>query len=267
MDNGVLTDKAYWGAIWRGQRDLPPAFDPADQSLYNTVNLRLHEVFTTYMKDMAEEALAVEAGCAQSQFLPYFSRHFGVRVAGIDYEEEGCARARAMLLRDGVAGDVMCADLFDAPLSLHGAADMLFSCGLVEHFQDTAGVVRAAGKLLKPGGVIITLIPNMTGMVGWLQKIMDPGVYGIHVPLRVQELREAHEAAGLKVLRAEYFMSINNNVVNTQRIRNRFWHQFVRRLLSLTTKPFWLWERTGMRLPSSRLFSPYVLVVARKADA
>ena len=264
MNKGVLTDKSYWGAIWRDQKTLPPAFDPADKTLYNTVNLRLHEVFEDYIAGLPQTALVMELGCAQSEFLPYFARHFGVRVAGLDYEEEGCARARAMLARDGVEGEIICADLFNPPPSWHETADVLFTYGLVEHFVDTAAVLRACAVMLKPGGVMITVIPNMAGAVGLAQKLADPAIYALHVPLTEPQLQAAHVAAGMDVLRSEYFMGINNNVLHVPRIKNRFWHQVFRRFLSLTTKPVWLIERTGLRLPPSRFLSPYILVVARK---
>lgn len=267
MDSRALTDKGYWRAVWRDEEMLPAAVNPADRTLYNTVNLRLHEVFTAYMKDLPPGALAMELGCAQSEFLPYFARQFGVRVAGLDYDENGCARARAMLARDGVAGEVICTDMFAPPPGWGGAADILFTYGLVEHFVDTAAALRACAAFLKPGGVMITVIPNLAGVLGAAQKILDREIYDIHVPLTREQLAAAHEQAGLAIMRAEYFMAVNNNMLTVRRMKSRFWHKALRRLLSLTTKPFWLLEQAGVRLPVSRAFSPYILVVARKEGA
>jgi hypothetical protein len=127
--------------------------------------------------------------------------------------------------------------------------------------------VRASAAFLKPGGVMITVIPNMAGLVGGMQKIADRAVYDVHVPLDAPALRRAHETAGLSIVRAGYFMFVNNNVVTTHRIKSRFWHQAFRRLLSLTTKPFWILERIGVKFPPNRLTSPYIIVVARRGAA
>jgi SAM-dependent methyltransferase len=264
---GARTDKSYWADVWDGQGDLPAAFDPADTTLYNTVNRRLHDVFTEYMKDLGPGALVAEIGCAQSQFLPYFATHFGVRVAGVDYEETGCAKTRAMLDRAGVQGEVVCADMFAPPLALTGACDIVFTYGLIEHFDDTAAAVRACAAFLKPGGIMITVIPNMTGLVGWMQKMADRAVYDVHVPLDRAALRRVHADAGLTVARADYFMFVNNNVVTTHRIKSAFWHKTFRRLLSLTTKPFWIMERAGLKFPPNRMTSPYIIVIARRTNA
>ena len=61
---------------------------------------------------------------------------------------------------------------------------------------------------------MITIIPNMTGPMGALQKAADPAVYGIHVPLDRQALAAGHVEADLEIDRSEILMIFNLNVVN-----------------------------------------------------
>jgi PST family polysaccharide transporter len=83
--------------------------------------------------------------------------------------------------------------------------DILTSFGVVEHFTDTAHCLEACSRFLRPGGVMMTVIPNLAGLNGAGTRFFSPETYAIHVPMSAKALRQAHEKAGLEVLECRYF--------------------------------------------------------------
>jgi len=45
--------------------------------------------------------------------------------------------------------------------------------------------VSALAAFLHPTGYLITIVPNMYGLIGLLQKLVDPSVYRVHVQRRL----------------------------------------------------------------------------------
>lgn len=258
--------KAYWDKNWSL---LPPELlDLRDRRLRNEINQRFHELFAGVLKrgrDVGKRLL--EVGCARSIWLPYFALEHGLEVAGLDYSEDGCRQSEAVLAHAGVEGKVVCADMFDPPTALVGAFDYVFTLGVIEHFTDTAGTVSALGRYLRPGGRVITVVPNMQGTTGALQKLLDPDVYDTHVALDPTDLKRAHEAAGLEVERCSYFVATNYYVVNALRRKGSAFYPAIRlssALLGRASMGVWQMERLFGRLPAVRAFSPYVVCVARR---
>jgi len=150
------------------------------------------------------------------------------------------------------------------------AFDAVISIGVIEHFEDTAGVLRAIGRFVKPSGVIVTIIPNMTGLMGRIQKFVNRAVYDIHVPLDHRALIEAHRAAGLNLLDCNYLMGFNLMVVNTRNERAGFVGRTLRKMLSYAfmavSHLVWAVERFSGPFPRTQRWSPLVIAVARSGD-
>lgn len=265
------TDKAgrdYWDECWRDS-DVPDAFDPADRRINNHIVQRLDRFFREIVLDKEPRGdpantTIIEAGCGASRWLPYFAREFGLKIYGVDYSEVGCQKTQDILARSGIMGEIRQADLFDLPNDLHGRFDIVFSNGLVEHFAPTESVVAQLAALSRPGGKVITIIPNLTHLIGWLQKHIDRRVYEVHVPLTLEQLCQAHRACGLEVLSSCHIGTVNWSVLNFSRYRGRWWCPAAIRLAAWSTKIVWLAERWGLPELSNRVTSPYLACVARK---
>ncbi|MBW2312151.1 MAG: class I SAM-dependent methyltransferase [Deltaproteobacteria bacterium] len=259
--------KGYWSNLWQIS-SMPKAFDPGKHGLSSYINQRYH----TYLSDLfkflkPKNKRLLEIGCARSIWLPYFSKEFGFQVTGIDYSEEGCRQAREMMNREGVKGDVICTDLYSPPKSLLGTFDTVVSFGVVEHFNDIYACLRAFSQYLKPGGTIITFIPNLTGMMGILQKVLNKKVYDIHVAVGLEGLRAAHEYAGFEVVSCTYFIFINFGVINLADMSNRPFHIFLKRAIRYSlqqiARVLWIFEILVVPLPANRYTSPYIACVAK----
>jgi 2-polyprenyl-3-methyl-5-hydroxy-6-metoxy-1,4-benzoquinol methylase len=256
----------YWDSVWT-DAELPAPVDHADPNFRNYINRVLAAYLDRPLAALPPGARLLEVGCARSAWLPYFARRYPLTVTGIDYSEPGCAAEREVLRRADVKGEVIHADLFDPPAHTLGAFDAVLSFGVVEHFEDTAGCIEAIARFAKPGGIVVTTIPNMTGCVGLLQRLFNPAVFAIHVPLTAPALAEAHRSAGLRVESSGYLLSTNFGVVNLHGLpdspRTR---GFAAALLQLTrlSKLVWMLEGRFRPLPATRAFAPYAVCCARR---
>jgi 2-polyprenyl-3-methyl-5-hydroxy-6-metoxy-1,4-benzoquinol methylase len=268
MDERV--QKQYWDESWEAETQLPETFDPTIAGLRGLFRRPFHAFFAAQLPSVAPPGSSlIEIGCGRSQLLPYFARQFGLRVAGLDYSEVGCDKARRILQRDGVDGDIRCADLFDATAVPVTGYDVVFSFGLVEHFEDTVGIVRALTRYACPGGNVLTLIPNMRGAVGAMQRALSRDIYDIHVPLSAAALTQAHRDAGLTVRASGYLLPAHFGVCNpgtgsdprgmSQQVRSAAY----RAAIATSTGLLWIDERL-VRLPTSELLSPYAFTLATR---
>lgn len=260
--------KQFWDESWRDVT-VQTAISPRDRRLRNYPNHKFHEYFAAVFEGMATRNMSLlEVGCAKSAWLPYFHTEFGFDVHGIDYSQHGCELAEKTLARSNVSGNIVCADFFAPPKGMMGAYDVVISFGVVEHFADTAGCIETLSCFLKPGGLMVTIIPNMVGLIGWLQRKLNPVVYEIHELIDREQLEAVHAECSLVPEKTEYFMSNSFGVLNLQGLPKGV-GQFAKRILvgalsraSLVT--WWLEGLFSKQLPVSRMVSPYVNCVARK---
>lgn len=208
----------------------------------------------------------LEIGAGDSGWLPYFAKRWGLRVSGLDYSPVGCQRASELMARAGVPANIVCADMFAPPHELRGRFDIVLSIGVAEHYSDTVGTLRAMASFLKPGGILLTTVPNIRGLVGDICKVLNRPVYDIHVAIDAERLRLAHEVAGLEILEGGYFMSINLGIPNVAGLPpgpvTSLKKMLVAGMIVFSRMVWWL-ERHTRPFPAHRYLSPYIVVVAR----
>ena len=267
---GEKTDLSYWESQWSEKGQPKSCFLDVDKpQLKNFAIRKFHHLFSSILNGRKGERL-IEVGCGGSLWLPYFASRFNMEITGIDYSPTGCNRAREILKRLNIHGEIIETDLFRPPSEMVDAFDVLVSLGVVEHFSDPSACICACGKFLRLGGKMITVIPNMTGLVGKVQKCMSPVVFNVHVPLKKEDLEEAHRSAGLRVLSCDYFMFFNLSVVNME-----FWkksHPLAGKLVWEGLKGFtgamWAIESViPFLLKPNRYTSPLIVCVAQKGAA
>jgi cyclopropane fatty-acyl-phospholipid synthase-like methyltransferase len=267
----MMTDKAgetYWSSIWAAEQ-VPEPFNPRRRSFSQYVKQRYHQFFVEKLSGLQPRGKAfLEIGCARSAWLPYFAQEFGFNVYGLDYSELGCQQARQVLSDAGIPGEIVCADFFSPPPTLQERFDVVVSFGVVEHFTDTTACLAAFTRFLKPGGLVLTLIPNMVSGVGFFQKVLNRPIFDIHILLDVVDLARAHELAGFEVLDCDYFLSTHFGVCNLNGIRPGSVSWLVKQSVLIGLQGFsWLvWQieaRVGC-FKARRSLSPYIICTARK---
>jgi 2-polyprenyl-3-methyl-5-hydroxy-6-metoxy-1,4-benzoquinol methylase len=261
--------KAYWEDNWDNET-IPAAINPENQSIGNYVNRRFHAYFVEAFKDINPAGKKLlEIGCAKSVWLPYFSAQHGFEVWGLDYTESGCNYEKQVLRRAGIAGQVVCQDMFKPSPDMRGQFDVVVTFGVVEHYEDTRECIEACAKFLKPGGLLITNIPNMTGLTGFAQKVLNRPVFDIHQLIDRDMLKKAHTNTGLEVVNCDYFISTNFGVCNLNGIPvgTATWYlkKIILAIAVRMSMLIWTTESLFSRFPVTRFFSPYVNCLARKS--
>jgi 2-polyprenyl-3-methyl-5-hydroxy-6-metoxy-1,4-benzoquinol methylase len=267
---GEKTDPSYWESQWsERRRPMSCCLDVDSRRLKTFAIRKFHHLFSGILKDTKGKRL-IEIGCGGSLWLPYFASRFNVEITGVDYSPSGCDRSREILRGLGIQGEIIEADLFRLPSEMADAFDVLVSFGVVEHFADPSACIHACSKLLRHSGKMITVIPNMAGLVGKIQKRVSKVVFDLHVPLEKEDLERAHRCAGLRIDSCDYFMFFNLGVVNTEPLKKS--HPLAGKLVWECLKGFtgamWAMESAlPFLLRPNRYTSPHIVCVAEKSDA
>jgi 2-polyprenyl-6-hydroxyphenyl methylase/3-demethylubiquinone-9 3-methyltransferase len=185
--------------------------------------LRLHdrrilEIFDRHGK-LAPGCHVLELGCGRSRWLPFFALQRRCEVSGLDNEAFAAELARANLSGTGATGRILCGDAFDLERyrDLVGRFDLIYSMGLLEHFDDVIDRINSLARYLRPGGRMITTVPNMRGFNWLMQRLGSREILEMHVVYDRKRLARVHEAAGLRTLAAGYVGFFDGHLSNADR--------------------------------------------------
>lgn len=265
--NGDIAGKDYWNEAW-ADRIIAAPINPRDLSLKNYVNRRFHNIFKRVFDNRQTGLKLLEIGCAGSAWLPYFSLEYGFKVSGIDYSEVGCQQARDVLALAGVEGEVYQVDMFEVPDFMRNDFDVVITFGVIEHFADTASCMRTLSSYCKPGGIVISIIPNMQGIPGYLQKITNKEVFLVHKVLSAEELKSYCNDAELQTIHSEYLPFFNPGAVNigfTQPYSlTEYLKVFFRKILTAIAMIIWSAEKATCPIVGNRYTSSSIINVTVK---
>ena len=145
----------------------------------------------------ARPARVLDVGCGSGVLLARM-KAFGWQAEGVELDPDGvkAARARGVPVREGtLEQQAFPENHFDAVHSAH----------VLEHVYDPVGLLRECGRVLKPGGTLVILTPNVESWghqrfgSAWLN--LDPPRH--LVLFSSATLRRAAEQAGLEVQRLD----------------------------------------------------------------
>jgi 2-polyprenyl-6-hydroxyphenyl methylase/3-demethylubiquinone-9 3-methyltransferase len=258
-----LSNKEYWDDVLASQK-LPRVNTRKNYNYKVTMDF-MHDS----LKDPGYKTL-FEVGCGSSGWLPYFAQRYGFVVSGIDYSEVGCKIARKNLEMLNIKNDgIICQDIFNPNCTNGQSYDVIFSYGVVEHFEKPAEIVKIFRSFTNPGGAIITLVPNLTGLNGWLTRYFMKDVYEMHRVINREQLQQYHTENGLT--------NVNTNYVGTFSLGVIPWPTSNRGVLKQGSvfRRFALKAIFGFNfvmtsilkiLPDmpSRYLSPYIICIAKK---
>ena len=169
-DSGHMTTQQYWEQVHAGQ----PRMRLPSLLVASTRNLQ--RLLRRYIRPGME---VLEIGFAPGKQLAYVASILGARVSGLDFSLQGVSFAKSMFERLRITADLRCEDVFATTLRTN-RFDVVYSVGLIEHFDDPRPLVRRHVEFLKPGGTAVILIPNYRDLYGRLQQYFDPDNLTIH---------------------------------------------------------------------------------------
>lgn len=256
--DGTLTDDRYWVDFWKAK---PPTIMDSRGHVRDFVREELVRLLGRWVEPGSRW---VEIGCANSTFLYDFPRNLRATLDGVDIAESALEATRAAVGSHGITPHLSLHDFRDIPELERHAYDGVLSYGFAEHFNNCAQVHETLSGYLKPGGVVATIVPNMTGLPGTLQQWFDERTFLTHNVLTQATLRGALEDSGFLVDFCEPIIALNLGVVNTsslapptRAITNAVFVGLGRALAALQIA-------TGRRISASHWRAPYLLAVGHR---
>ena len=147
------TDKELWDKNWESSK----LWRYRKITKYMAVHRRFDKLLKSILRRGDKKIL--EIGCAKGNWLIYFAKEFGYEPYGVDYSEMGCKMAEENLKRSNVNGTILYEDIFKTSLEKE-SFDVVYSFGLIEHFENPEDVINKHIELLKSGGLLVIGVPN-----------------------------------------------------------------------------------------------------------
>ena len=265
-DRGELTQQAYWDQRWRrldASGDHRADLGWVQRTyLYASLDRLLRSVLPV---DPTKTFL--ELGSGPARWMIYFHRVFGYQVSGCDYSPASCVLARENLTRAGVPGTIHQADFFE----FEGRYDVVYSAGVIEHFESPGEILKGFARLVNPGGYLVTSVPSLLGLNGLYRRVLHPETFQTHRTITLAELRDWHRRLGFDEAVATMYGSFCLNRLPADAFQSvpwlqRLWTPLYRAGWGGSNRACFLLDRLGVRIDGA-LISPHLLVVARRPEA
>jgi len=244
-----LTDKAFWANYWESKKGL--AFNvPSNYTFYKLLS-----------KIIADNKLlsAIELGGFPGYYAIFLKKYFSLKTTLFDFYVHQNTLKEVLNANNLSETDVSVieGDLFvNQPQAQY---DLVLSCGLIEHFNDTKDIINRHLTFLKPGGTLFITLPNFTGINGWVQRKFDQDNYDKHnISSMNPELLAAYcKDLGLKEVKAYYYGRFSVWLENSAQQPGP---------VKLFFKTLWLAGKIATKIVpvESKLLSPYIVLTAKK---
>jgi 2-polyprenyl-3-methyl-5-hydroxy-6-metoxy-1,4-benzoquinol methylase len=261
MTEDKLSKKEYWDENLEKAK-LPRVNSASEYHLKATMD------FIDGPLSAAKKSTLLEIGCGSSGWLPYFRRRYGYAVSGLDYSEIGCRLAEENLRLLGLPCEgIICKDILEWDSAQQYG--VIFSYGVIEHFNDPQKVIDICAGHLEEAGVLVTLVPNLLGLPGFLARTVVPEIYRMHKVITADELNALHARAGLEPVKTGYAGVFSLAPIpwalsglapfKEGTLRRRVCLGLINLANKLLSFFFSL-----LPAPASALFSPYLISIAKK---
>jgi SAM-dependent methyltransferase len=195
--SNLLTDRQFWVNYWESKTDL-------------SVNIPANYLFHKELADIIDSQkvkTAIELGGFPGYYAVFLKKYFKLDVTLLDYFVHQPV-TNTLLQANGLKETdihVIETDLFNH--QERQQYDLVLSCGLIEHFNDTADIIQRHIDFVKPGGTLFITLPNFRALNGWFQKTFDKENYNKHniSCMDPKLLADICSKAGLEVVQARYY--------------------------------------------------------------
>lgn len=248
--SNLLTDRDFWVKYWESKTDL---------SVVIPENYLFHRQLADIVKNN-EVKTAIELGGFPGYYAVFLKKYSKLEVTLLDYFVHQPITEQ-LLQTNGLAKDdihIVETDLFK--YTPEKQYDLVLSCGLIEHFNDTADIINRHIAFVKPGGTLFITLPNFKSVNGWFQKKFDKENYDKHNIdcMDPALLAEICEKSGLKEVKSAYFGRFSLWLENEK--QKSISVRLLKKIIWLTGKIL-----TKIIPFESKGLSPYIILTAKKS--
>ncbi|KIO75889.1 methyltransferase type 12 [Pedobacter lusitanus] len=248
MDN-LLTDRQFWVNYWESKTGL---------SVNIPANYLFHQELGSIVNTQKVKT-AIELGGFPGYYAVFLKKYLKLDVTLLDYFVHQPVTNSLLEANKLTESDI---HIIETDLFNHQETrqyDLVLSCGLIEHFNDTADIIQRHIDFVKPGGTLFITLPNFNAVNGWFQKSFDRANYDKHniSCMDPELLASICRKAGLEVIQSKYFGHFSVWLENEKQRSAG---------VKLLKKSIWLAGKVFTKIfPfNSRQLSPYIILEARK---
>ncbi|MDR1984196.1 MAG: class I SAM-dependent methyltransferase [Prevotellaceae bacterium] len=198
----------------------------------------------------------IELGSSPGNNLVYFAKTFHYNVTGLDYA--GVDVTRNYLCKHNVISVLVDEDMFE--WKSENKYDVVFSTGVVEHFDPIDTVFDIHKNACKQGGYIIICIPNIRYVNKWVADLFNPGLSAEHnLKMMKPEILRGQFDNQYEILYCDYYKtSLLDLEPNYDFLGKRTFLKKVHKFLQQIS--------AALKIDNipNRFFSPNIVIVARK---
>lgn len=248
MDN-LLTDREFWVKYWESKTDL-------------SVTIPENYLFHRQLAEIVNKngiKTAIELGGFPGYYAVFLKKYLKLEVTLLDYFVHQPI-TEELLSTNGLAKDAI--QIIETDLFKYNTPeqyDLVLSCGLIEHFNDTTDIIKRHIAFVKPGGTLFITLPNFKAVNGWFQRKFDKENYDKHNIDCMDPVLLANicKVAGLEVVQARYFGNFSIWLENEKQ------KSIAVRMLK---KSIWLAGKLFIKVFAfnSKQLSPYIIIEAKK---
>ncbi len=254
-----LTDQTLWEDYWE---DKPPGNKKKKTSLL------VHEILDIFDKRLPQKQglQVLEIGGGSGEYLLHLVKKFGYLAHSLDYSAKGNEQTVHSFSKARETVSVYERDLFASNQDLP-RFDLVFSLGLIEHFENTDLVVQKHLELVKPGGILLLGVPNYAGIYEPVLKKLAPSITETH-NLSVMDLSSWHsfeKKYKLETIFKQYiggFEPLNMKKLEVKTPINRIIYFVIQVLMTILSFRF-----RFLRRFNSRWWSGYMVGIYKKPSA
>lgn len=241
-----LTDRQFWQRYWENYQ-------------YEKVPERSN--FDSYFPEKMQNGkgkTAIEIGGFPGTMSLFFNRRFGYSPSLLDFYIDSEIIHKMESTNGFQADTVKCIESDFFAFTPEEKYDLVFSIGFIEHFDDTADVLKRHADLLAHEGVLFIALPNFLGINGLVQRIFDNKNFKVHNlnSMKLDNLDRITRGLNLKDVKIEYTRKPMIWLEPKPTTGNKIARKIVK-LMSYFLKLFPI---------KSRLLSPYIVITAVRAD-
>jgi 2-polyprenyl-3-methyl-5-hydroxy-6-metoxy-1,4-benzoquinol methylase len=240
VSGGDVAGQEFWESTWSTAK---PAF-------YRGPIFQFAPLAEKYLPKIKGLTL-IELGAMPGNHLVYFNKEFGYRVCALDYVADMDVVKKTFAINGVTDCEIVNCNLFDYfPDEKY---DVVFSTGLIEHFEDWQAIWNKHIDFLKPDGFLFIGLPN-TRFLHWIfMKLFCPSILAVHrmYLMSPKTLKRLSVESGLDVLFCNYIATYRPFYPVPTPI------QFVSRVVIK------LLNVTGLGNVPNRFGSPFIFLVAR----